>query len=454
MATFKDMLVEARNLLVNNPTVTATVAADKITFGAKPQTVTDPAIVLEAANTEYEPTFDSYAKAIDYRVAYRFYSESAVQLANMVDTMKDAVLLHDSTDFSFRIEDEGLTVDPDGDGVSFIVVRVTDTQGTVSNLIGSTGKTLGELVADHDANTTGLTTQQLVTFYENETGDPFIGPLDTLGLDDTPLAVSVRRLRGGYEGPCMRIRRISDNQHVDIGFDSNGDLDTAAIESFCAGTLGTVTTWYDQSGARNHLSEVDVAKQPVIYDNGAVITRNGKPAVIDRRIASSISSTLSNTTFGVGWRYAASGVFSLEPAFSDVGVAFTTMQYDINTDGYANRGWALAVTDGDTSSKNDNSLNDDARTFTNGVESHAYAVDPTRQELFDALSAGPTAIGISDVNNLAYNGLRLGYQSNFRMLDTQEFILIDNPSLTYYDGVDDAFYAALHGNQMAYFNIS
>lgn len=448
MATFKDMLVEARNLLVNNPTVTATVAADKITFGAKPQTVTDPAIVLEAANTEYEPTFDSYAKAIDYRVAYRFYSESAVQLANMVDTMKDAVLLHDSTDFSFRIEDEGLTVDPDGDGVSFIVVRVTDTQGTVANLIGSTGKTLGQLVADHDANTTDQTVAQLVSFYETETGDPFIGPFDTLGLDDTPLAVSVRRLRGGYEGPCMRIRRFSDQSHTDIGFDSNGDLDTAAIETFCAGTTGVVQTWYDQSGARNHLSQSNTTLQPLIYDSGAVITRNGKPAVIDRQYSPAVSSTLANTTFGIGHRYTSSGVFSLTN-LTDEYVAFSTLQYNTSTDTYGNTGWAHAVADGNNTS----SMQYDAVIFTNGVESHAFTVDPTRQELFDLFSAGPAAIGSRAVNNVADNGLRLGYQSNFRMLDTQEFILIDNPSLTYFDGVDDAFYAALHGNQMTYFGI-
>ena len=59
MATFKDMLVEARNLLVNNAAVTATVDAAKITFGAKPQM---PA------------TIKSGRIAFEYKAQQRIYS--------------------------------------------------------------------------------------------------------------------------------------------------------------------------------------------------------------------------------------------------------------------------------------------------------------------------------------------------------------------------------------------
>lgn len=314
---------------------------------------------------------------------------------------------------------------------------------------GTGGLTLSQVTAEYEANDTGQTFPELVNYYTETAAPPFVGPLDTLNIIDTPLAVSVRRLTGEYTGPCMRVRRTSDQAHLDIGFDSNGDLDTAAIETFCAGTLGVVQTWYDQSGARNHLTQDDTLKQPVIYDNGAVITRNGRPAVIDRRTAPSISSTLSNSTFGVGGRYASSGVYSLTNP-NDQYVAFTTMQYDTGADSYSNLGWSFAVGDGLTTS----SMKYDAVVFTNGAESHAYTVDPTRQELFDLFSAGPAAIGGRAVNSQADNGFRLGYAEAFRMLDTQEFILIDNPSLTYFDGVDDAFYSALHGNQMSYFGIS
>jgi hypothetical protein len=46
-------------------------------------------------------------------------------------------------------------------------------------------------------------------------------------------AYSVRLLRTAYTGDAMRIREDSGNTETDIGFDSNGDLDTAAIKSFC-----------------------------------------------------------------------------------------------------------------------------------------------------------------------------------------------------------------------------
>lgn len=313
---------------------------------------------------------------------------------------------------------------------------------------GTGGLTLSQVTAEYEANDTGQTFNELVAFY-NETSDSFVGPLDTLGIDDTPLAVSVRRLRGDYTGPCMRIRRNSDQAHLDIGFDSNGDLDTVAIETFCAGTLGTVQTWYDQSGSRNHLSQGDTSYQPAIYDNGAVITRNGKPAVIDRLLNSDTSSTLVNTTFGTGRRITSSGVFSLTSDTEDY-VGFTLLAYTTSNDTYSNTGWTHATKNGNTTS----SMLYDGAVFTNGAESHGYGANPTRQELYDAFSTGPTAISIRATNNAADNGCRLGYQNHLRMLDTQEFILVDNPSLTYFDQVDDAFFAALHGNQMAYFDIT
>lgn len=145
-------MLSARAAMVNDATVTATVPASKITFGSKPQTSAGPSIVLEAARADYDATFESYAKAITYRAAYRFYSSSTVQLAEMVDTMKGAILLHTDEELVFRIEEEGLTVDPDGDGVAFIVVTIQDLGGQVNNLVQGTDKTLKELVQFYNEN--------------------------------------------------------------------------------------------------------------------------------------------------------------------------------------------------------------------------------------------------------------------------------------------------------------
>jgi len=94
-------------------------------------------------------------------------------------------------------------------------------------------------------------------------------------------AYSVRKLDKDYTGSCMRVRRSSDEATQDIGFDSNGDLDTAAIASFVGDAYGYVTAWYDQSGNGNNATQSTTANQPMIYDRvaAAVVTENGKPAI-------------------------------------------------------------------------------------------------------------------------------------------------------------------------------
>jgi hypothetical protein len=102
-------------------------------------------------------------------------------------------------------------------------------------------------------------------------------------LDDYPgaaAAYSVRKLSSTYSGSAMRVRRtVAPFDETDIGFDSNGDLDTAAIVSFGGSDPLTVSVWYDQSGSLNDGSQATATAQPFIYDGSAVITENGKPAL-------------------------------------------------------------------------------------------------------------------------------------------------------------------------------
>ena len=102
-------------------------------------------------------------------------------------------------------------------------------------------------------------------------------------LDAYPGAIqaySVRKLRTAYSGSAIRVRRSSDNSELDIGFTS-GNLDTAALLGFVGnggGDNGFVTTWYDQSGSGNNLTQTTAANQPKIVNAGAVIiTNNSRP---------------------------------------------------------------------------------------------------------------------------------------------------------------------------------
>lgn len=57
---------------------------------------------------------------------------------------------------------------------------------------------------------------------------------------------STRKATPGYGGPCMRVRRSSDNLAEDIYF-SGTNLDTNSLLSFVGSDIGYVDIWYDQA---------------------------------------------------------------------------------------------------------------------------------------------------------------------------------------------------------------
>lgn len=81
-------------------------------------------------------------------------------------------------------------------------------------------------------------------------------------------AISLRKLRAGYTGNCLEIRRESDNATTQIGF-VDDFVDTAAIATFCGASKGRVRTWYDQSGLSYDFIQYTNANQPLIYDGSA-----------------------------------------------------------------------------------------------------------------------------------------------------------------------------------------
>ena len=93
------------------------------------------------------------------------------------------------------------------------------------------------------------------------------------------LAYSLRRIRNAYSGSAIRARRSSDNAEQNIGFDSQGNLDTAALLSFAGSGNAFVTTWYDQSGNGKNAVQTTAAAQPQIVSSGAVITLGSRPAI-------------------------------------------------------------------------------------------------------------------------------------------------------------------------------
>jgi hypothetical protein len=101
--------------------------------------------------------------------------------------------------------------------------------------------------------------------------------LDSYG--GSAAAYSLRALSSAYVGPLVRVRRASDNAEQDIYANYDGTLNTSSLESFCSGTNGFVTEWYDQSGSGNNATQGTALNQPQIVSSGSVILENAKPAL-------------------------------------------------------------------------------------------------------------------------------------------------------------------------------
>lgn len=106
----------------------------------------------------------------------------------------------------------------------------------------------------------------------------FKGVLDLISVI-VSAAYGLRRLRRLYTGFCIRVRRSSDNAQLDIGFDSQGNLDILALLAFVGTGSGFVTIWYDQSGNGRNATQTTAGSQPRIVNAGVLDIANGKPAI-------------------------------------------------------------------------------------------------------------------------------------------------------------------------------
>jgi hypothetical protein len=117
----------------------------------------------------------------------------------------------------------------------------------------------------------------------------------TLLLDLYPSAAaaySVRLLRTAYTGSAIRVRRSSDNTEQNIGFIGE-NLDTASLTTFCSGTNGFITTWYDQSGNGANSTQTIAVNQPQIVSSGSIININGKPSIQFDGLTNNLANSFS-----------------------------------------------------------------------------------------------------------------------------------------------------------------
>jgi len=115
-------------------------------------------------------------------------------------------------------------------------------------------------------------------------------------------AYSLRKLDKDYTGYAIRVRESAGNTLADIGFDSNGNLDTTALLNHTGVASGYVHTWYDQSGNGLNTTQGTNGYQPQIVSSGSVLTENGKPLVrFDQDfLSASCSFSFAGANFLVG----------------------------------------------------------------------------------------------------------------------------------------------------------
>lgn len=171
----------------------------------------------------------------------------------------------------------------------FTAEDITVTNGTVSDFSGSGASYSATITMDDDggaivqvpagvctdaAGNANSASNALETEYQEE---PFEGPLDA--VEELAAGYSFRRLLGSYSGPLIRVRRSSDNAEQDVGFDANGDLDTAALLAFAGEGDAFLVTRYDQTGGGAHVTQATTTLQPRIVDSGSLeALSSGRPA--------------------------------------------------------------------------------------------------------------------------------------------------------------------------------
>ena len=256
---------------------------------------------------------------------------------------------------------------------------------------------------DHVSNRSGIEGNVNAHYQIGNFGAPTSGLL--YDYSGAAAAYSVRQL-ANTAALAMRIREDGTDTETDIGFDANGDLDTAAISSHCGANNGYVVTWYDQSGNSNDATQSTSGSQPQIYNGSAVITDNGKPAISganDLLEASSISSGSEDRS--IYMVYHANTVSNTERFFdlTDTNIVTTGNCYTVTTEVGVRCRFTTYVPGGGTTDQSllsieqDTSENPELRMYLNSTETGSGG------NISENVTVGPTRI-FGSAQGVVYTG--------------------------------------------------
>lgn len=272
---------------------------------------------------------------------------------------------------------------------------------------------------------------------------PFVGLLDT--YPSAAAAYSVRLLKSDYAGSAMEVRIDTVGQPLyDIGFDANGDLDTADLISKAAGNDAFVVTWYDQSGNANNAQNTTASSQSKIVNSGSIITAGGLPNIQFDGVDDYLSADLGSLNINASVYLANFKNFTTGAAFGTYFQLTPTIPDPYGTD---KRYWDFS---GTLSIRNGGG-------FSTG---DALTVFPNHA-LFSAIFDGTTVVDVYE-NNLAVKNRNVSGSSNTRYLtignwagvpSSSRAARMDISEIVIYTDDDDTRVSGIKANQNTYYSI-
>ncbi|MAO21281.1 MAG: hypothetical protein CMJ25_11070 [Phycisphaerae bacterium] len=245
--------------------------------------------------------YDTTAGAFQSRASYTNRFEDEVETGLYIPT------IYAERGYSVKSEGDGTFIDasPDTPAAGKVIRRkIYHKTGFISDddVIGdytlihtfaddtAYADTVAVFDAFEDGATYGVPPFTLFQTWEEVSATAYL--LDETFGSGAEAAYSTRQLRFA-QTDCMVIRRASGTPATTtIGFDSEGNIDEAAIETFCTGTTCTVYQWLDQSGNDN-TATAPSGKEPTIYTGGELVKENGKVALDFDGANDALNSSLS-----------------------------------------------------------------------------------------------------------------------------------------------------------------
>lgn len=226
-------------------------------------------------------------------------------------------------------------------------------------------------------------------------------------------AYSLRYVSNSYSGPVVRVREDAGNTEQDF---TPVQITDGTLEAFVGvGNNGFVATWYDQSGNGKNATQTTAVSQPKIVNAGALITENGKPAIVfdgvnDSLITNGYIVELSQNSASVFSAGKFSGSYDLVE--SDVSTPYSSNFILSGPSGGTEILWVNATSFGIKDAVNQSSMG----FIYNGVNFQAYLNGATSG------AAGPATVN-PEVGNRTVIGASADFATNFSTSTLQEIII-------------------------------